>query len=185
MSEKTMQHTAKKFNWKLLWSLLVVPLLLFGYNWYLEKTDFPVTPDLITEAEFQEILDGALALRLGDGVFSLPRMDGLVEVASDWDAKVRPWDVNGDGKPDFHIRLEHYAKGSVADGHFDADSRVARAHFLDVLFKGERFGILDETMWVESDEGLLSITLFRPEKQDHSGFRPLIEAMLEEVRKNP
>ncbi len=183
MSEKTAR--AKKFNWKSLWSLLMVPVLLFAYNWYLEKTDFPVVPEIITQAEFQELLDGMELLRARDGMLSRPKMKETVKIRSDWNARTSAWDDDGDGLPDHAIRLESTPAGLLEEGYFSADSRVARAHVLDVLFGGERFGIVDETMWVESDEGLLIITVFRPDKQDHSEFRPIIEKMLAEVRKNP
>lgn len=169
-------------NWKSLLGVVLMLALLFAYRWYLEKTDFPVVPEIITQAEFQELLDGMELLHAQDGMLSRPKMKELVKVHSDFGQKTSAWDDDGDGLPDYAIRLESTPKGALEEGHFLADSRVARVDLLDVLFGGEKFGIVDETMWVESDEGLLIITVFRPGKQDHSEFRPIIEEMLAQVR---
>ncbi len=185
MDESAEEKVKGKFDWKSLLDVVLTLAVLFAYNWYLEKTDFPVVPDIITEAEFQELLDGRDALLSPGGMLRRPKMKESVKVQSDWNARTSAWDADGDGLPDYAIRLERTPAGLLEEGYFDADSRVARAHFLDVLFKGEKFGIVDETMWVESDEGMLEIIVFRPEKQDHSEFRPIIEEMLAEVRKNP
>ncbi len=179
MREQTERQAKRRFGWRTLLILLVLPLYL-GYNWYLEDTKFPVVPDIITQEEFQELLAGREKLQAG--MLSRRRMKEPVRVHSDYRRLVYAWDDDGDGTPDYHIRLERTPKGNLEEGYFATDSRVVRAHFLDVLFGGEGFGILDERMWVESDEGMLIVTVFRPDAQDHGEFRPIVEAMLEEVR---
>lgn len=189
----------KRF-WAVLLVALVLPLGKWGYDQYLHGGSFPVDPQVISEAEFREIIDGIAYLEMDGGYFAQhPVVEWRQSMQYDWKS-LRLLDLDGDGEGDTEVYVYatygYKERGYVmnAEGEMEyyevlmeptelmTSSYVERAAFWDVLAGQSEWGVAEEGAGMFDHTGGVYIAVVDPESDDHAELRETVKALLAAIR---
>lgn len=177
---------------------LLIPLLNFGYEYYLYWTEFPVVPEIITEEEFHLLVEYADVI---NAEAPYPTVSTEVSTGGRTLKTYRMYDTDDDGVGDIyiglikhgHLKTYGWRTETNADGErevvyfeepwepqaLEADSGIFRVHWLDVLLKKEPgFGVGAEDVFLDDHTGSLHIVVKHPKDEMHTEIRAQIERML-------
>ncbi len=186
-------------HWRWILTALLIPLLNFGYEYYLYWTEFPVMPEIITEEEFRLLVayDDVIEASL-----TYPTVKTQVRSGGRTLGSYRMYDTNGDGVGDIYVGLiKHgvlkthgWRSYTDADGNqkteffeepwepqeLELDSGTYRVHWLEVLLgKEDDFGVCAEDIYIHDHTGSLHMIVNQPKGDDHAELRAMIEEMLQ------
>lgn len=189
-----------KRYWAVLLIAAVLPLCRWGYNQYLHGGSFPVNPQVISEAEFREIIDGIAYLEMDGGYFEQhPVVEWRQSLQYDWKT-LRLLDLDGDGKGDTEVYVyathgyKEYGYKLNADGEMQyyevlveptelmTSSYVERAAFWDVLTGQSEWGVAEKGAGMFDHTGGVYIAVVDPKNDDHGELRETVEALLAAIR---
>lgn len=189
-----------KRYWAVVLIALVLPLGRWGYDQYLHGGSFPVNPQVISEAEFREIIDGIAYLEMDGGYYAQhPVVERRQSQQYDW-KYLQMLDLNEDGEGDtevyVHATYGYKERGYVmnAEGEMEyyevlmepmelmTSSYVERAAFWDVLEGQSEWGVTEEGAGMFDHTGGVYIAVVEPESDNHAELRGTVEALLAAVR---
>jgi len=189
-----------KRYWAVLLTALVLPLGRWGYDQYLHGGSFQVAPQVISEAEFREIIDGVAYLEMDGGYFAqLPVVESRQSLQYNWKT-LYLFDLDGDGEgdTDVYVYATHGYKerGYVmnADGEMEyyevlmeptelmTSSYIERVAFWDVLAGKSEWGVAEEGAGMFDHTGSIYITVVDPGRDDHAALRRAVEELLAAIR---
>lgn len=189
--------------WRWILTALLIPLLNFGYEYYLYWTEFPVMPEIITEEEFRLMVayDDVI-----EETLNYPTVKTQVKSGGRTLGSYRMYDTDGDGVGDIYVSLDKHGPlkshgwrtVTDVDGNqtieyyeelwepqeLELDSGTYRVHWLDVLLgKEEGFGVSSEDIFIYDHTGSLHMIVNQPLGDDHAELRALIVEMLQIAEK--
>lgn len=186
-------------EWKWILTALLIPLLSFGYRYYLYWMEFPVVPQIITAEEFHLLVTYADEIKA-----ELPyaTVDTKVKSGNRTLSTYSMYDTDADGVGDVYVSLlKHgplkssgWRSVTDADGNrtieyfevpwepqeLEVDSGIFRVHVLDVLLgREDGFGVSAEDICLDDHVGWLHMIVNQPAGNDHAEFRAFIDEMLQ------
>lgn len=192
MQKKEAAHAAVKAEQKrdfkrwligLVLCLAATVLLMCADRWYYRwlTRDFTPPPELLTEAEFRELVEGYPRLAEAYGCCYKEDMDTVIR--GDLDRHV---DLDDDGEWDVRVWFPLYGKFEINIGklreeeHYELGGLADRYSIFD-LGKGKPHTPWEEHIFGGDHTAYLSITVRKP-SSDHAEFRAAVEEMLRIVR---
>lgn len=184
--------------WRWILTALLIPLLNYGYEYYLYWTEFPVMPEIITEEGFRLLVDYDDVI---EDMLTYPAVKTAVKIGKS-SYLYKLYDVNGDGEGDIYVGLSKHgplkshgwrsytdADGNRQTEYFEerwlpqeveVDSGTYRVHWLEVLLgKEDDFGVCAEDIYIHDHTGSLHMIVNRPQGDDHAELRAMIAEMLQ------
>ncbi|MBQ7850237.1 MAG: hypothetical protein IJ343_10975 [Clostridia bacterium] len=189
-----------KRHWRVVLTSVLLPLAMWGYDYYLHDTDFPVNDAIITESEFREIIDGVAYLEMDGGYFDThPAVEYQVSLRYDWDM-LDLMDLDGDGAGDteaFVLATHGYkARGYRVNAQGETvyfeelreplpigtDSHIMRASVWDVLSGTCGWGVRQAGAGMFDHTGDVYVTVINPGENIQKEIRAVVEELLAAIR---